>query len=175
MSQTTDIDFRTFIDRIELMLSKSTDLLPRKNGDDTKENLVNGIIKYTPPLAENPDEVDPPLIYITTSRNPFPFDTVAGRGDRNTKAARLRTLEFYIIIVAQAQNPVESQKQMYEIYRIVSDIFHKNIRMTDTDGANPLSMGIENIYGVPYIIDTEQEDIRAFNVVVRPQVYVSVT
>lgn len=137
-------------------------------------DLVKQLIKYELPLPEQPPQgLGPPHIYIAVSRTPVVGSKTIGRGNRNVVARRIYTLEFYAVVVVKGTDPLESQKEMYTIVEAVETTLEKNQRLTDpTSGLLPISANLET-FQVPYLLRTDQMDIKATNVVIRPQVYVN--
>jgi len=174
MSQVTAPDYNDYIDRIHLILFKSTTLLPKTNGVAGSVDLVKQLIKYELPIPEQPIQgLGPSHIYIAVSKTPVVGTKTIGRGNRNTVARRIYTLEFYAVIVVKGVDPLAAQKELYTIASVVETIFEKNKRLTDpTTGLLPISAKLET-FMVPFLLLTDQKDIKAVNVVIRPQVYVN--
>jgi len=174
MSQVTAPDSNDYIDRIHLILSKSTTILPKTNGVASSVDLVKQIIKYELPLPEQPIQgLGPPHIYVSVSRTPVVGTKTIGRGNRNVVARRIYTLEFYAVVVVKGADPLKAQKEMYTIVEAVETTLEKNIRLTDPNtGSSPLAAKLET-FQVPFLLRTDQADIKATNVVIRPQVYVN--
>jgi len=149
-------------------------VLPKTNGSTTKVDLVKQIIKYELPLPEQPIQgLGPPHIFVAVSRTPVVGNKTIGRGTRNIVARRIYTLEFYAIVVVKGTDPLAAQKEMYTIVEAVETTLEKNQRLTDpTSGLLPIAANLET-YQIPYVILTDQKDIKATNVVIRPQVYVN--
>jgi len=174
MSQVTAPDSNDYIDRIHLILSKSALVLPKTNGSTTEADLVKQIIKYELPLPEQPIQgLGPPHIYVSVSRTPVVGTKTIGRGNRNAVSRRIYTLEFYAVVVVKGPDPLDSQKEMYTIVQAIETTLEKNKRLTDpTTGLLPIAAKLET-FQVPYLLQTDQADIKATNVVIRPQVYVN--
>jgi len=137
-------------------------------------DLVKQLIKYEIPIPEQPFQgLGPPHIYISVSKTPVVGTKTIGRGNRNTVARRIYTLEFYAVIVVKGIDPLDAQKQLYTIVEAVETELEKNKRLTDpTTGLLPIAAKLET-FMVPFLLPTEQKDIKAVNVVIRPQVYVN--
>ncbi len=175
MSLVTQPKYNDYVDRFELILRTSTLLMPKTNGDDTKNDLVNQIIKYEIPIADNPpDGLGPPHIFISVPENPLIRREQRGRNTRDEQGPEKQTLEFYIIVVAQDPQSYElSQKQMYTIIEAITTTFTKNLRLTDGAGLNPLATRLEYVV-VPYRLERNEEvTVVARNIVVRPQVLIN--
>ena len=174
MSQVTAPDSNDYIDRIHLILSKSTLVLPKTNGVASSVDLVKQIIKYELPIPEQPIQgLGPSHIYVAVSRTPVVGTKTIGRGTRNVVARQIYTLEFYAVCVTKGVDPLDSQKQLYTIVEAVETTLEKNQRLTDpTTGLLPIAAKLET-FQVPYLLRTDQQDIQATNVVIRPQVYVN--
>ena len=137
-------------------------------------DLVKQLIKYELPIPEQPIQgLGPPHIYIAVSKTPQIGTKTIGRGDRNTVARKIYTLELYAVIVVKGVDPLAAQKELYTISSVVETILEKNQRLTDpTTGLSPIAAKLET-FMVPFLIPTDQKDIKAVNVVIRPQVYVN--
>lgn len=175
MSLTTQPKYNDYIDRFEQILTNSTLLMPKTNGDLTKKDLVNQIIKYEIPIPDSPpDGLGPPHVFIATAPNPIIRREQRGRNNRNEQGPEKQTLEFYIIVIAQDPQSFElSQKQMYEIIEAITTTLTKNLRMTDTAGLNPLAVRLDYL-PLPYSFPNEEVTVIARNISVRPQVWVNV-
>lgn len=175
MSLTTQPKFNDYIDRFEQMFTNSTLLMPKTNGDDTKKDLVNQIIKYEIPIPDNPpDGLGPPHVFIAVAPNPIVRTEQRGRNTRDKQGPVKFTLEFYIIVIAQDPQSFElSQKQMYTIIEAITTTLTQNLRMTDTSQLNPLAARLDYLV-LPYTFQNEEVTVVAKNIVVRPQVWVDV-
>ncbi len=157
------------------MLTKSTLLMPKTNGDDTKKDLVNQIIKYEIPIPDSPpDGLGPPHVFISIAPNPIIRTEQRGRNTRDSQGPVKFTLEFYIIVIAQdPQSFEQSQEQMYDIIEAITTTLTKNLRMTDTSNLNPLAARLDYLV-LPYSFQNEEVTVVARNISVRPQVWVNV-
>lgn len=163
-----------FIERIALLLENSNLLFPQsKGGDETKTDLVNQVIRYELPIPELTIEgPGPPHIFVKESSTPFLQKRQIGRSTIDVQGPEEHTLEFYVIIVTQGTTYKDSQIQMANITQATSTIFKTNQRMLDLTGSNPLCNLLDVII-VPYLLDSEQREILAKNVVLRPKVFVN--
>ena len=175
MSLVTQPKFNDYIDRFEQMLTKSSLLLPKTNGDLTKKDLVNQIIKYEIPLPDNPpDGLGPPHVFIATPPNPIIAREQRGRNNRDKQGPVKFTLEFWLIVIAQDPQSFElSQKQMYTIIEAITTTLTQNLRMTDTSQLNPLAVRLDYLV-LPYTFQNDEQTVVARNISVRPQVWVDV-
>ncbi len=173
MSLTTTPKLNDYIDRLENILINSTLLMPKTNGDLTKNDLVNQIIKYDIPIpSAPPDGLGPPHVYISVSPNVMTRKEVKGRASINEQGPEKYFMEFYLIVVAQDPSSYErSQIQLYTIIEAITTTLKKNLRMLDQAGANFLSTTLDIIV-VPYNIESDEITVVAKNIIVRPQVFV---
>jgi hypothetical protein len=173
MSLTIQPNYNSYIDRIELILKNSTLLFPQTiGGDPDTPDLVKQIIKYELPVPENAQGPDPPHVFITTSRNPLQGRKQIGRDSRDAQGPENLTLEFYIVVVVREPTLAESEKKMYDIISALTTTLDKNKRLTDLGGQNPLA-NTSQYFVVEYLLDTDQKEQIAKNVLLRPSVNVN--
>lgn len=171
---TTTPKLNDYIDRFENILINSTLLMPKTNGDNTKKDLVNQIIKYDIPIADNPPEgLGPPHVFISISPNVMTRKEPKGRSSIDTQGPEKYFMEYYIIVVAQDPSSYQrSQEQLYTIVEAITTTLKKNLRMLDDTSANPIANTLDMIV-VPYLTDSDEKTVVAKNIVVRPQVFVN--
>lgn len=162
-----------WIDRLELIMSKSALLLPKTNGTE-KKNLVQQIIKYKFPIPESPPEgLGPPHLYITAPDDWIKQRQQIGRDSRNEQGAENVFIELYLIILAQSNTAIESQAQIYDIANAIENTIKTNKRLAIPETfADPFSFSTQLVQ-TPYLLDTEASNMIALNVVVRPQTLVN--
>ena len=175
MSLVTQPKYHDYVDRFEQMLTNSSLLMPKTNGDLTKTDLVNQIIKYEIPIPDTPPEgPGPPHVFISVPNNPLISKVQRGRNTRDKQGPEKQTLEFYMIVVAQDPKGFQrSQIQMYTILEAITTTLTKNLRLTDTAGLNPLAARLDYLV-LPYTFQNEEKTVIAKNISVRPQVWVDV-
>ena len=163
-----------FIERIGDTLAASTLLFPQSvGGDESATDIVNQIIKYELPIPEATIEgPGPPHVFIKESFTPYIQKKQIGRNDLSVQGPEEHIMEFYIIVVAQGNSYKESQIQIANITQAIVTILKSNLQLADKDGKNHLCNILETIV-VPYLIDTDQRDVIAKNIVVRPKVFVN--
>ena len=163
-----------YITRISDILKRSAQLFPKTVGlDDTKEDLVQQVIMYEIPIIVTPvTGGGPPHIVVTTSKTPIIEKIRTGRDSRNEQGPERWTLEFYVYVISQSTDLTKAEALMYDITSAVETTLGKNLRLTDENNENPLSATLETIE-LPLLLNIEQREIIARNVVVRPQVYVN--
>jgi len=175
MSFTTTPDYNTFIDRLALILEKSTLVMPASNGSTTAKDLVRQIIKYEFPTPEQPpDGLGPPHIFINKAENPILSRQKIGRDSLDEHGPEKWTLEFYIVMVILEQSSYErSQKAMYTLTNAVQDTLGKNRRLrTPPAGTDPIAYSMTTL-DVPYILNSTENLLLAHNIIVRPQILVN--
>jgi hypothetical protein len=173
MSLTTAPNFNDYIDRFALILEKSSLVMPKTNGDNTKKDLFSQIIKYTFPIPEQPPEgLGPPHLYINKANNPVIRREKAGRDSLNEHGFDRWTMEFYLIPVIQEYDPLESQKSMYTAVSAILTALGKNRRLTDDSGNNPLAATLVTDVR-DWDLHTNDNTLYAQNIIVRITVYVN--
>src|SRR6185312_960147 len=156
MSLTVTPNYNDYIDRIALILSKSTLLFPNSvGGDETQQDLVKQIIAHELPQNETPiTGGGPPHIFIKESRNPIYERKQVGRDSIDAQGPESFTLEFYIV-------------------QAVTTTLDKNKRLLDDTGNNPIAKSSQWVT-VPWLLENnEQRELLAVNVIFRPEVYVN--
>jgi hypothetical protein len=174
MSFTTTPDYNAFIDRLALIMEKSTLVMPADNGGSTK-NLVRQIIKYSFPVAEQPpDGLGPPHIFINKALNPVVRRQKVGRDSLDAHGWEKWTLEFNIVCVILEQSSYErSQKAMYTLINAITDTLGKNRRLrTPPSGTDPMAYSLTTV-DVPYALNSTEALLIAQNVIVRIDVLVN--
>ncbi len=177
MSFTTTPDYNAFIDRLALIMEKSSLVMPASNGSTTAKDLVRQIVKYEFPTPEQPPEgLGPPHIFINKAENPIVSREKIGRDTIDVHGPEKWTLEFYIVMVILEQSSYErSQKAMYTLTNAVQDTLGKNRRLTDPTGApgtDPMAYSMTTL-DVPYILKSSENLLLAHNIIVRPQILVN--
>ncbi len=171
---TTTPKLNDYINRFENILINSILLMPKTNGSTTKNDLVNQIIKYEIPLAENPPEgLGPPHLFISVSPNVMTRKEPKGRSSINEQGPEKYFMEYYLIVVAQDPSSYQrSQEQLYTIIEAITTTLKKNLRMLDDASANPIANTLDIIV-VPYLLQSDEITVVAKNIIVRPQVFVN--
>lgn len=176
MSFTTTPDYNAFIDRLALILEKSTLVMPASNGDNTKQDLVRQIIKYSFPVPEQPpDGLGPPHIFINSAPNPVLRRKKLGRDSRDEWGWEKWTLEFHIVcVVLETASYERSQKAIFTLINAIQDTLGKNRRLITPGGAgtDPMAYHLESI-DIPYNLNSSEALLIARNVVVRPDILVN--
>jgi hypothetical protein len=176
MSFTTTPDYNAFIDRIALILEKSTLVMPASNGSTTEKDLARQIIKYEFPVPEQPPGgLGPPHIIVTKADNPILRRQKVGRDSLDEHGWEKWTLEFYIISVILEQSSYErSQEAMYTITEAIQTTLGKNRRLITPGGAgiDPMAYNLTTV-DIPYRLDSSEALLLAHNVVVRIDVLVN--
>jgi len=176
MSLTVTPNYNDYIDRIALILSKSTLLFPNSvGGDETQQDLVKQIIAHELPQNETPiTGGGPPHIFVKESRNPIYERKQVGRDSIDAQGPESFTLEFYIVVVAFATTTfADSQISANNIVQAVTTTLDKNKRLLDDTGNNPIAKSSQWVT-VPWLLENnEQRELLAVNVIFRPEVYVN--
>lgn len=174
MSLSAVPNWNSFIDRIADILTRSSEVMPKTNGSTTKNDLVNEIVKYTFPLAEQtPNGAGPPHIFINRAENPVIRRQKIGRDSINEHGPEKWTLEFYVVsVVLVEHDPMQSQEDLYNLTQAIMNTLGKNRRLLDKDNLNPLAYHLETV-DVPYNLRTDEASLKAHNVLVRPDILVN--
>lgn len=175
MSSTTEINFNPWIERFVEMFEESIYLFPNsKGGDADATDLVKQIIPYDLPIAQDvPEGEGPPHIFVREAPNPILKDDHAGRDTRDIKGARELTLEFWAVLVVNEPVFADSQIARFNLAQAIEQTLGKNKRMLDKDGLNPLAMELEYVKTPFTLLQTDEKDVQAKTIVIRPKVMVN--
>lgn len=172
MSAIPFIDQQLFIERIAATLKGDTTLFPTEN---TGQNLVNDVLLNQPAIIQSPDESLIPYITVFSSQQPLKFLEKAGRDGRNVEGGSVYEYEFYCVLVTDVGLSKETaQQDASVITAAMMNALSQNLRLSilGTE-ADPLCRTTMR-YLIPYNLKGDVPvTIEAFNVVVRPQVYVT--
>lgn len=174
MSLTSNPNFNDYVERIVEIFNASPLLFPHTVGQDNDvQDLIKQVIPYLIPNPLDPQGPQYPHIVVTTSRNPIIFRQQTGRNSRDEQGPELLELEFYIIIICKdSRGIVESEQQSYDIRSAVTTVLDRKKRLTDTNDENPLC-ATSTWIDVPYLIESDQKELIARNIIFRPKVYVN--
>ena len=80
-----------------------------------------------------------PLCYVTTAANPEVSRETITAGGLDTLPGQKVTLEYWVVLVANASSPPAVQEEIYGLSGLAHDALASNIRLTDpNDGTDPL-------------------------------------
>ena len=80
-----------------------------------------------------------PLCYVTTAANPEVSRETITAGGLDTLPGQKVTLEYWVVLVANASSPSAVQEEIYGLSGLAHDALASNIRLTDpNDGTDPL-------------------------------------
>ena len=80
-----------------------------------------------------------PLCYVTTAANPEVSRETVTAGGLDTLPGQKVTLEYWVVLVANASSPPAVQEEIYGLSGLAHDALASNIRLTDpNDGTDPL-------------------------------------
>jgi len=166
-------NIQDYIERIAQVYENNTDLFPLET---TGENLVNSVIRNKPAIEQSADNGLIPYILVFESSQPIRFLEKAGRDGRNIEGGSVYEVEIYSVIITDAELSAEiSQRDIHNITQIMRTALSNNLRLADpTDlTINPLCR-THTKYQIPYVLNGDvPASMKAMNVVVRAQVYVS--
>ena len=168
MAFTTTIDLTDYIDRGVLILKANTTL----RATPVANSLVTDVIAQQPPIEQSPDTSIIPVIYVYYSRNPIGQVENIGRDSLDAAGAKYYHIEFYNVCIARGINKRVAQQKVQLLSQIVRDEYQKNLRMIIPAGADPLCATNE-VIAVPDVLRSDDPNIQAINVIVRPKVPVS--
>ena len=175
LTSSTSVNPNTFIARLYDMLTHSPYIFPKTiGGNQQAQDLVQQIIQYELPIPEAPREGGgPPHVYITLSKQQNPiFRNPLGRSNINQQGPEEQTWEFYIIVVHHDVDYHTTEHNLNNLCQAITETLDLNKRMLDDTGANPICAKLEWIL-VPFLLDTDERDVLAKNIVVRPHVFVN--
>lgn len=159
MSFTQSINIKDYVNR-------SVDIL--RNNASLKQK-VSQILSQEPPIVQSPQLSVMPVIFVAQSKSPIRAIKPMGRDNRNTASARMYSLEFYNVVVARAISKQMALEFLQDTEYLIRDTYMKNQRMTDDAGENPMSLSVD-VVSVPFIIQVNDPNIAAINVITRPEV-----
>jgi len=171
MSFTSTFDITTFIDRgVEILKANTTLIAP-----DPKDSLVTAILAQEAPIEQSPNKTIIPVIYVYPSRNYIRQVENFGRDSLDTAGAKYYHLEFYNVIIARGIDKQAAQVKVQNIGKIVRDVYQRNLRMIKTTPvtANSQIAAINEVVSVPFVLRSPTTQIQAINVIVRPNVPIS--
>ena len=172
MSAIPFIDQQLFIERIVGTLNNDVTLFP---DEATGQNLVNDVLANQPAVMQSPDSTLVPYIAVFSSGRPLKWLEKAGRDGRNEEGGSVYEYEFYCVLVTDVSLSQETaQQDASVITAAMMNTLSKNLRLSaPTTGVDPLCRTTMR-YMIPYILKGDVPvTMKAINVVVRPQVYIS--
>ncbi len=174
-SETNEINFNPFIDRLVDMLRASILLFPKSVGDDNDAtDLIKQVVKYNIPIPQDvPTGEGPPHVIVRLADNPIVEDKEAGRDERNVKGPRDVELEFWVICIVNEVDFQTSQQSLFNITNAVSQTIGKNKRLQNSDGLDPLCRDVSYVTTPFTNIQSTQKTVMARTVVIRPKVPVN--
>ena len=142
--------------------------------ETTGENLINDVLPNQPAIVQSPDETLIPYVCVFSSNQPLKWLEKAGRDGRNVEGGSVYEYEFYCVLVTSTDfTKEEAQKDASNVTFHMMNALAKNLRLSDSAGNNPICRTTDR-YQIPYQLKGDVPvTIKAINVVVRPQVYVS--
>lgn len=167
------INIQNYIERIAQIHEKNTGLFPTAT---TGENLVNSVIRNKPAIEQSANNGIIPYILVFESSQPIRFLEKAGRDGRNVEGGSVYEVDIYSVIITNAELSAETaQQNINKITQIMSTGLANNLRLAD-----PTNLTLDPLcrthtrFQIPYLLKGDvPASMKAMNVVVRPQVYVS--
>lgn len=170
MAFSTTIELTEYIDRAVAMLLANTDL---RDPVTPADSLVTNVLAQEAPIDQSPNKSIIPVIYVSYSKNPIKEAINFGRDDLNTAGAKYYHIEFYCVCIARGISKQDAQIKVQQLSAIVRDVFQKNLRMTNpATGLDPIC-ATNSVIAVPYVLRSDDPNIQSINVIVRPEVPVS--
>jgi len=168
------IDIQTFIERIAKIYEADPTLFPPET---TGESLVTAVIRNKPAIEQSAPEAVLPYILVFESAQPIRFLEKAGRDTRNEEGGSVYEVEIYTVVISDNELTTEgAQVDIHTITAAMRNAASKNLRL-----ANPSDLTLDPLcrtltrFEILYILTGEvPPSMVARNVVIRPQVYVSV-
>jgi len=170
---TPTIDLQDFIERIALTFEANTVLFPTET---TGEPLVNKVIRNKPPMEQSSELGTVPYILVFESNQPIRFLEKAGRDGRDQEGGSVYEVDIYCVAITNNElTTSEAQQKIHIITQAMRDALANNLRLATLPGLTDPLCRTHTRYEVPYILQGDvPKTMEARNVVVRPQVYVSV-
>lgn len=166
-------DLQDYIERIALTLEANTTLFP---AETTGENLVTKVIRNKPAIEQSAESGIIPYILVFASSQPIRFLEKAGRDGRDVEGGSVYELEIYCVAITNAEISADvAQQDVHNITQAMRTALANNLRLITPGGAgdDPLCR-THSRYEIPYLLKGDvPTSMKAMNVVVRPQVYVS--
>lgn len=163
-------DMEQYIQRGVAILRADATLFPGGYPPEDGSNLVTDVVAQEPPLFESSDETLLPYIYVTNSRTPLLQARHIGRDDRRVSGARMMSVEFYNIIVVQELTREMSDAAVQRLSQIVRSAYMRNLVMEDPENPADYLCATLDVRQIPYVTRSATTEVRAINVMVRPQV-----
>ena len=167
------INIQQYIERIASIYEANTTLFPT---DTTGENLVTAVIRNKPAIEQSAEGGLIPYILVFESGQPIRFLEKAGRDGRNVEGGSVYEVEIYTVIITNNElTAASAQQKIHVITQAMRDSMARNLRLADPSDLtnNPLCR-TNTRYQISYLLKGDVPiTMKAMNVVVRPQVYVS--
>ncbi len=167
------IDLQAQIERIARIYEEDTDIFPPET---TGESLVTKVIRNKPAIEQSSEDGVVPYILVFESDNPIRFLEKAGRDSRNVEGGSVYESEIYSVVITNNElSAAIAQQKIHVITQAMRNALGRNLRLADpTDLTNDPLCRTHTRYEVRYILQGDvPKTMIARNVVVRPQVYVS--
>jgi len=168
MSFSSTINITDFLTRGAAMLLDNGTL---RDSGTPADSLVTDVLIQEPPIDQSPNTSIMPIIYVANSRNPFRTTDHFGRSSLDAAGAKYYHIEFYNVCIARGITKQDALDKVQRLSEIVRDVYQKNLRMTDpaVPGTDPIC-AINDVVSVPFVLRSTDPNIRAINVIVRPNV-----
>lgn len=160
---TIQLDF--YITRAVQMLKANTTLI----NPNPEDSLVTDVLAQQAPIDQSPNKSIIPIIYVYLSRTPIRDSPHFGRDGLNIAGAKYYELEFYNVIIARGIDKQAAQQKCQDIGAIVRDVYQRNLRMLNTTQQDPICAN-NSVTTVPFVLRSDDPNIQALNVIVRPEV-----
>ena len=167
------VNLQEYIDRIAETIEASIIIFPPET---TGENLVTTVLKNKPAIEQSAEGGVIPYILVFESSQPLRFLEKAGRDGRNVEGGSVYELEFYCVIITNADLTTQSAQQANHIVaQAVNTALANNLRLADpADLTQDPLCRTHTRFQIPYLLKGDvPKSMIATNIVVRPQVYVS--
>lgn len=167
------INTQTFINRIADIFENNSSLFPVETNDT---RLITAVLRNKPPIEQSSPESITPYILVFESDQPLRVIEKAGRDGRNTQGGEVHEVEIYCVAVTNAELTTElAQVKLSTITTAMRSALSQNLRLANPEDKtdDPLCRSL-SYFQINYNLSgTTPKTMRAANVVIRAQVYVS--
>lgn len=168
------INIQEYIERIAKIYEADTTLFPP---DTTGESLVTAVFRNKPAIEQSAPEGILPYILVFESTQPIRFFEKAGRDTRNVEGGTVYEVEIYTVVITDNELTTEgAQVDIHTITAAMRNAVSQNLRLADPSDLtlDPLCR-THTRFEIQYVLKGDvPPSLVARNLVIRPQVYVSV-
>lgn len=166
------IDIQNYVERIATIFENDSTLFPENT---VGESLVNGVLRNKPPMVQSSQDSITPYIVVFESSQPIRDIEKAGRDTIDAEGGGVYEVEIYCVAVSSSELSAElAQQKLHTITAAMRNALANNLRLIDPDSSDDPICRTHTRFQIAYNLSGEvPSSMKAFNVVVRAQVYVS--